>query len=86
MPGETINCLCASGMNAVVNAARASSLGDGDIFIAGASCFGGAGRPDGPALVINHDRHTECLPASGSFPLALDLDSNLLERLPGIGI
>ena len=35
VPGETVNRLCASGMNAVVNAARAASLGDGDIFIAG---------------------------------------------------
>ncbi|MEO8576747.1 MAG: 3-oxoadipyl-CoA thiolase [Gemmatimonadales bacterium] len=35
VPGETVNRLCASGMNAVVNAARAASLGDGDLFIAG---------------------------------------------------
>jgi len=35
VPGETVNRLCASGMNAVVNAGRAASLGDGDIFIAG---------------------------------------------------
>ena len=35
VPGETVNRLCASGMNAVVNAARAASDGDGDIFIAG---------------------------------------------------
>jgi acetyl-CoA acyltransferase len=35
VPGETINRLCASGMSAVVNAARAIQLADGDIFIAG---------------------------------------------------
>jgi 3-oxoadipyl-CoA thiolase len=35
VPGETVNRLCASGMNAVVNASRAVKLGDGDIFIAG---------------------------------------------------
>jgi 3-oxoadipyl-CoA thiolase len=35
VPGETVNRLCASGMNAVVNAARAASQGDGDLFIAG---------------------------------------------------
>ncbi|HEX2724027.1 MAG TPA: 3-oxoadipyl-CoA thiolase, partial [Gemmatimonadaceae bacterium] len=35
VPGETVNRLCASGMNAVVNAARAASIGDGDLFIAG---------------------------------------------------
>ena len=33
--GETINRLCASGMSAVVHAARAIRAGDGDIFIAG---------------------------------------------------
>ena len=35
VPGETVNRLCASGMNAVVNAARALTLGDGDVYIAG---------------------------------------------------
>src|SRR6187549_1401495 len=35
VPGETVNRLCASGMNAVVNAARAASQGGGDLFIAG---------------------------------------------------
>ncbi|HYI79065.1 MAG TPA: 3-oxoadipyl-CoA thiolase [Chryseolinea sp.] len=35
VPGETVNRLCASGMSAVINAARAISVGDGDIFIAG---------------------------------------------------
>jgi acetyl-CoA acyltransferase len=35
VPGETVNRLCASGMNAVVNAARAASNGDGDLFVAG---------------------------------------------------
>ncbi|HEY0241352.1 MAG TPA: 3-oxoadipyl-CoA thiolase [Gemmatimonadaceae bacterium] len=35
VPGETVNRLCASGMNAVVNAGRAVSTGDGDLFIAG---------------------------------------------------
>ena len=35
VPGETVNRLCASGMSAVVNAGRAASLGDGDLFVAG---------------------------------------------------
>ena len=35
VPGETVNRLCASGMSAVVSAARAIANGDGDLFIAG---------------------------------------------------
>lgn len=35
VPGETVNRLCASGMSAVINAARAIKAGDGDVFIAG---------------------------------------------------
>jgi 3-oxoadipyl-CoA thiolase len=35
VPGETVNRLCASGMNAVVNAGRAIAAGHGDLFIAG---------------------------------------------------
>jgi 3-oxoadipyl-CoA thiolase len=35
VPGETVNRLCASGMNAVVNAGRAIAAGHGDVFIAG---------------------------------------------------
>ena len=35
VPGETINRLCASGMSAVFNAARAIKAGDGDVFMAG---------------------------------------------------
>lgn len=35
VPGETVNRLCASGMSAVINAARAVRLGDGDVYIAG---------------------------------------------------
>lgn len=35
VPGETVNRLCASGVSAVVNAARAINLGDGDLYIAG---------------------------------------------------
>jgi acetyl-CoA acyltransferase len=35
VPGETVNRLCASGMSAVINAARAVQLGDGDLYIAG---------------------------------------------------
>ncbi|HEX6224686.1 MAG TPA: 3-oxoadipyl-CoA thiolase [Chryseolinea sp.] len=35
VPGETVNRLCASGMSAVINAARAIAVGDGDIFVAG---------------------------------------------------
>ena len=35
VPGETVNRLCASGMSAVANAARAVQLGEGDFYIAG---------------------------------------------------
>ena len=35
VPGETVNRLCASGMSAVINAARGIMAGDGDVFIAG---------------------------------------------------
>src|SRR5207237_7702205 len=35
VPGETVNRLCASGMVAVANAARAIKTGEGDLFIAG---------------------------------------------------
>src|SRR5438309_9258109 len=35
VPGETVNRLCASGMSAVNNAARAAKLGEGDCFVAG---------------------------------------------------
>src|ERR1700710_3315265 len=35
VPGETVNRLCASGMSAVANAARAGKLGEGDFYIAG---------------------------------------------------
>src|SRR5512133_3515648 len=35
VPGETVNRLCASGMSAVVQAARAAKLGEGDLYIAG---------------------------------------------------
>lgn len=35
VPGETVNRLCASGMSALVHAARAIHHGDGDLFLAG---------------------------------------------------
>ena len=35
VPGETVNRLCASGMAAVIHAARAIQTGDGDLYIAG---------------------------------------------------
>ncbi|NOT07461.1 MAG: acetyl-CoA C-acyltransferase, partial [Gemmatimonadales bacterium] len=35
VPGETVNRLCASGMSAVVSAARAVRQGDGDFYVAG---------------------------------------------------
>ena len=35
VPGETVNRLCASGMSAVVQAARAIHSGDGEVMIAG---------------------------------------------------
>lgn len=35
VPGETVNRLCASGLSALVHAARAVASRDGDLFIAG---------------------------------------------------
>ena len=35
VPGATVNRLCGSGMNAVVNAAHAIAAGDGALFVAG---------------------------------------------------
>ncbi|WP_266205171.1 3-oxoadipyl-CoA thiolase [Pontibacter kalidii] len=35
VPGETVNRLCASGMSAIIHAARAIKAGDGDVFVAG---------------------------------------------------
>ena len=35
VPGETVNRLCASGMSAVVSAARAVQLDEGDLYVAG---------------------------------------------------
>jgi acetyl-CoA acyltransferase len=35
VPGETVNRLCASGMSAVIGAARAINSGDGDVMLAG---------------------------------------------------
>ncbi len=35
VPGETVNRLCASGMSAVINAARAIRNGDGEVMLAG---------------------------------------------------
>lgn len=35
VPGETVNRLCASGLSAVANAARAIKCGEGDLYIAG---------------------------------------------------
>ncbi len=35
VPGETVNRLCASGMAAVIHAARAIRTGDGEVFVAG---------------------------------------------------
>lgn len=35
VPGETVNRLCASGMSALMQAARAIKAGDGDIYLAG---------------------------------------------------
>ena len=35
VPGETVNRLCASGMSAAIQAARAIAFGDGDVFISG---------------------------------------------------
>lgn len=35
VPGETVNRLCASGMNAIAHAARAVHAGEGDVYVAG---------------------------------------------------
>src|SRR4029078_5301972 len=35
VPGTTVNRLCGSGMNAVINAAHAIFAGDGSVFVAG---------------------------------------------------
>ncbi len=35
VPGETVNRLCASGLNAIASAARALRAGEGDVYIAG---------------------------------------------------
>src|SRR5919112_1041213 len=35
VPGETVNRLCASGLSAVGQAARAVKLGEGDVYVAG---------------------------------------------------
>jgi acetyl-CoA acyltransferase len=35
VPGETVNRLCASGMSAAANAARAVMVGDGELYVAG---------------------------------------------------
>jgi acetyl-CoA acetyltransferase len=35
VPGQTINRLCASGLAAVIDAARAVTCGEGDLFVAG---------------------------------------------------
>ena len=35
VPGATVNRLCGSGMNAIVNAAHAVAAGDGSVFVAG---------------------------------------------------
>jgi acetyl-CoA acyltransferase len=35
VPGETVNRLCASGMNAVINASRGIQTGNGEIYLAG---------------------------------------------------
>ncbi|MEX2180558.1 MAG: 3-oxoadipyl-CoA thiolase [Gemmatimonadaceae bacterium] len=35
VPGETVNRLCASGLSAVANAARAIKAGEGDLYVAG---------------------------------------------------
>jgi acetyl-CoA acyltransferase len=35
VPGETINRLCASGLSAVANAARAIKVGEGELYVAG---------------------------------------------------
>jgi len=35
VPGETVNRLCASGLSAVANAARAIRAGEGDVYVAG---------------------------------------------------
>lgn len=47
VPGETVNRLCASGMSAIVQAARAIKSNEGDLFIAG----GVEGMSRGPYVI-----------------------------------
>jgi acetyl-CoA acyltransferase len=47
VPGETVNRLCASGMAAAINSARAIMMGDGDLYIAG----GVEGMTRGPWVI-----------------------------------
>lgn len=35
VPGQTVNRLCASGLGAVIDSARAITAGEGDVYIAG---------------------------------------------------
>jgi 3-oxoadipyl-CoA thiolase len=59
VPGETVNRLCASGMSAVANAARAVKLGEGDIYVAG----GAESMTRAPYVI-----------SKGSKPFARDLE------------
>ena len=64
--GNTVNRLCASGLQAIMDSARAISNGDAELMIAGAFghprlqefVFGGATRSflhaDGPSLFLSH--------------------------------
>ncbi len=52
VPGETVNRLCASGMSAVVAAARAIWVGDGDLYLAG----GAEHMTRGPFVLPKADR------------------------------
>ncbi|HCK63328.1 MAG TPA: 3-oxoadipyl-CoA thiolase, partial [Acinetobacter radioresistens] len=35
VPGQTVNRLCASGLGAIIDSARAITCGEGDVYIAG---------------------------------------------------
>ncbi len=61
VPGNTVNCLCGSGMQAVIDASRAIQCGDGDLFIAG----GVETMSRAPMVMYNADK--EYVPSAAAF-------------------
>ena len=71
VPGVTVNRLCASGLEAVVQAYRAAQCGDGEVFVAGG--------------VESMSRAPYSMPRGSSFPKAGNLtiyDTSLGWRFP----